>query len=144
MAFAPARVHAYAECRSSHHHVWGGLPKDLPSHVLQHPKSLLAHLPNTLLHHGLCRGSRDSTVVGRGSALSASSAAASGAPGRSWGTSSSGTLAARAALACVSCAMMVSARLRESLSSSSLRSRERTLSLSSPTSSSLSVSDRLC
>jgi hypothetical protein len=30
------------------------MPKDLPSHVLQHPKSLDAHLPNTLLHHGLC------------------------------------------------------------------------------------------
>src|SRR5215207_3404500 len=53
IAFAPARVHAYADCRSTHSHVWGGLPKDLPSHVLQHPKSLLAHLPNTL-HHGLC------------------------------------------------------------------------------------------
>src|SRR5215207_5623775 len=33
IAFAPARVHAYADSRSSHHHVWGGLPKDLPSHV---------------------------------------------------------------------------------------------------------------
>jgi hypothetical protein len=32
------------------------VPKDLPSHVLQHPKSLLAHLPNTFLHHGLCTG----------------------------------------------------------------------------------------
>src|SRR5918994_653152 len=54
MAFASARVHAYAECRSTHLHVWGWLPKDLPSHVLQHSKSLLAHLPNTLLHHGRC------------------------------------------------------------------------------------------
>src|SRR5215204_6345107 len=36
MAFAPTRVHAYADCRSSHLHVWGGVPKDLPSHVLQH------------------------------------------------------------------------------------------------------------
>jgi hypothetical protein len=24
--------------------------------VLQHPKGLLAHLPNTFLHHGLCTG----------------------------------------------------------------------------------------
>src|SRR5215207_7852895 len=54
LAFAPARVHAYADCRSTHLHVGGGVPKDLPSHVLQHPKSLVAHLPNTLLHHGLC------------------------------------------------------------------------------------------
>src|SRR5215212_1690566 len=54
IAFAPARIHAYAECRSSHHHVWGGVPKDLHSHVLQHPKGLLAHLPNTLLHQGRC------------------------------------------------------------------------------------------
>src|ERR687894_3207797 len=53
MAFASARVHAYADCRSSHLHVWGGLPKDLPSHVPQHPKSLLAHVLNILLHHGL-------------------------------------------------------------------------------------------
>src|SRR5919112_3376767 len=26
IAFASARVHAYAECRSSHNHVWGGAP----------------------------------------------------------------------------------------------------------------------
>src|ERR687894_236824 len=70
MAFASARVHAYAECRSSHLHVWGGLPKDLPSHVPQHPKSLLAHLLNNLLNHGLCTGSLDSTVAEWCSALS--------------------------------------------------------------------------
>src|SRR5215203_7387927 len=72
IAFASARVHAYADCRSTHLHVWGGVPKDLPSHVLQHPKGLLAHLLNILLH-GLCTGSLDSTVTGRGSALAGAS-----------------------------------------------------------------------
>jgi hypothetical protein len=57
MAFAPARVHAYADCRSTHHHVWGWLPNDLPSHVLQHPQGLGAHLPNTLRHQDFCTAS---------------------------------------------------------------------------------------
>jgi hypothetical protein len=26
IAFAPARVHAYADSRSTHHHVWGWVP----------------------------------------------------------------------------------------------------------------------
>src|SRR5215204_7773918 len=95
MAFAPARVHAYAECRSTHHHVWGGVPKDLLLHVLQHPKGLLAHLPNTLLHHGLCTGSLDSTVTGRGSALSGSSSTVSGDSRGSEGASSSGIRSVR-------------------------------------------------
>ena len=53
IAFAPAGVNAYADCRTTDPHVWGGLPKDLASHVLQHPQGLVAHLPNTLRHQGL-------------------------------------------------------------------------------------------
>jgi hypothetical protein len=49
-AFASDGVHAYAECRPTHLHVWGGLPEDLFSHVYQHREGLLAHLANNLLH----------------------------------------------------------------------------------------------
>src|SRR5215213_7397148 len=41
---APARVQAYADRRCPHLHVWGGVPKDLPSHVPQHPHGLFAHV----------------------------------------------------------------------------------------------------
>ena len=33
------------------------IPKEFAVVEIQHPKGLLAHLPNTLLHHGLCTGS---------------------------------------------------------------------------------------
>jgi hypothetical protein len=54
IALAPARVHTYADCCSTHLHVFGGLPYDLPSHVLQHPQGFVAHLPNIVRHQG-CR-----------------------------------------------------------------------------------------
>jgi hypothetical protein len=51
----------------------------------------------------------------------------------SWGASSSGTLAARAALAWVSCAMIMFARRRASLSSSKIERRYWTCSRRSST-----------
>src|SRR5215212_5867297 len=76
-------------------------------------------LPNTLRHQGLCAPSSTSPTGGWKSVLSGSSSTVSAASGGFCGASSSGTLAARAALAWVSCAMIVSARLLASLSASS-------------------------
>jgi hypothetical protein len=73
-------------------------------------------LPNTLRHQGLCASSSTSPTPGWTSLLSGSSSTVSAASGGFCGVSSSGTLAARAALAWVSCAMIVSARLLASLS----------------------------
>jgi len=50
VAFGTAGNYACADSRSTHLHVWGGLPEDLFSHVHQHRESLGAHLPNILLH----------------------------------------------------------------------------------------------
>jgi hypothetical protein len=76
-------------------------------------------LPKILRHQGLCAPSSASPTLERKPDLSGSSSTVSAASGDFCGTSSSGTLAARAVLAWVSCAMIVSARLLASLSDSS-------------------------
>jgi hypothetical protein len=81
--------------------------------------STTGQLPNTLRHQGLCVPFSASPTLERKPVLSGSSSTVSAASGDFCGASSSGTLAARAALAWVSCAMIVSARLLASLSDSS-------------------------
>ena len=44
IAFDTAWIYSYADRCCTHLYVWGGLPQDLPSHVLQHRKGFVAYV----------------------------------------------------------------------------------------------------